>query len=152
MPTYDSFIYRKSKADIEITPEIFQELLDNIYVETVFNYTINDVTYVSYSQAVPPDTKDQSEIQYWLFFFLPKDESYAAEAKIGVDEDFQSVFQMIVLIVCGGLLLAVAIIMFFVYRTAKKITQAIDVMTDFTNRLKKATDVASKREIIREMS
>ena len=32
-PTYDSYVYSKTAANIEITPEIFTELINNIYVE-----------------------------------------------------------------------------------------------------------------------
>ena len=37
----------------------------------VFQYTINDKLYNSYSQAVPPDTDgDPSLIEYYLFFMI----------------------------------------------------------------------------------
>lgn len=49
-------------------------------------------------------------------------------------------------------MISVCMIIFVVYRSAHRITHAIDVMTDFTNRLKKASDVKTKREIISTMS
>ena len=55
-------------------------------------------------------------------------------------------------IVFVGLMISVCVIIFVVYRSAHRVTHAIDVMAEFTNRLKKASDVKTKREIISTMS
>ena len=68
--------------------------------------------------------------------------------------DFQlwSVFLIILAVVGLGFIATLGGILVIVFRVAKSITSAIDVMTSYTQKLKKAPDVACKREIIAEIS
>ena len=55
-PTYDRPIY--FNGQVEMTQEIFDELVNNIHIEKVFTNIINGVSYDSYSQAVPAMSED----------------------------------------------------------------------------------------------
>jgi len=61
-------------------------------------------------------------------------------------------FIYVLLIVCGGFLFVLALIMCVVSRMSRRITLSIDVMTKYTNELKKAPDLASKIKTIEKIS
>ena len=59
---------------------------------------------------------------------------------------------LIVIVVLASFQAILAAFLFVAIRMTGKITRAIDVMTEYTNRLRKAPNVISKRRIIEEMS
>ena len=59
---------------------------------------------------------------------------------------------LIVMIILTGFCIVLAIILIIALRTAGRITKAIDVMTEYTGRLKLAPNVDSKKNIIAQMS
>ena len=59
---------------------------------------------------------------------------------------------LIVILVLASFQAILAAFLFVAIRMTGKITRAIDVMTEYTNRLRKAPNVISKRRIIEEMS
>ena len=60
-------------------------------------------------------------------------------------------FIFIIFIVGIGFACVLTIIIIVALRTANRITKNIDVMTKFTNELKRATDITKKRDIINSM-
>ena len=77
LPSYDKPVYQKSVIDL---PEAdFQTNIDNLFVETVFTSEINGEEYRIYSQAVPATATEISEVQFYLFFLLKKENAPASE-------------------------------------------------------------------------
>lgn len=100
---------------------------------------------------MPPDAVDPDDIQYILFFIVKVSDSFASDNIAQIDKNFDLILVWILIVVVVGFSIVLLFIQFFAYRTAKRITHAISIMTDYTNKLKKAQDVANKQEIIREI-
>ena len=148
-PTYERPIY--FNGQVEMTQEIFDELVNNIHIEKVFTNIINGVSYDSYSQAVPAMSEDAvglTGVKYMLIFMIESESSYADEQLALIDSDFSRAMLIIELIICSGFFCALLCIQVLVYKQSRPITRAIDTMTRFTNLLKQAPDVQSKRQII----
>jgi len=119
----------------------------------VYDYEINGIKYNSYSQAVPSDTDgDRSLIKFYLFFIIQADNSYEKEYVTAIKKDLYVKFLLIESILGGGFIIVLVLIVFLVNRTARRITVSIDVMTEYTNELKKAPDLASKIALIDKIS
>ena len=56
-----------------MTEDKFQELYDEIFNPLTFDYTIDGVTYMAYSQSVPPTATERSQIEFYLFLLVDKD-------------------------------------------------------------------------------
>ena len=50
---YEAYIYKNNNASVNMTKAIFDELIAEIQTPSVFNYDIEGVLYMTYSQAVP---------------------------------------------------------------------------------------------------
>ena len=152
-PTYTDVLSSYLTDDIELTEDVFNELMDKIYVPEVLFFTINGSTYQSYSQAVPPDTDgDESKIRYWLFFFVKSDNSFAKEPIEQLDSIFRYIFFFILVIVACGFVATLGLIMLIVYLTSRKITKAFGVINNYTTKLKTATDVTKKKSEIESLN
>ena len=82
---------------------------------------------------------------------IPEDKSYAYSFISDTNYERMMTFIYILFIVGIGFACVLTIIIFFALRTANRITKNIDVMTKFTNELKRATDITKKRNIIESM-
>ena len=82
---------------------------------------------------------------------IPDEVSYAYDYITDLDSKKFTTFIFILLIVAIGFACVLTIIIIFALRTAYRITKNIDVMTKFTNELKRATDITKKRNIIESM-
>ena len=74
-PSYNDSIYTNTDANFfNITETIFSDLYDNgrIFEETVFDYDIDGVTYMAYSQSIPTTATTTSEIEFFLFLLKEK--------------------------------------------------------------------------------
>ena len=122
---YKRPIYSSGSQDMQITEEIFNELIDNIYVEQVFEYFIDGLLYHSYSQAVPPDTTDPADIKFYLFFMILAEQAYA-NSSITEIESMQTSTYLIVLAIVGICCLCVlSLILLIARRTSNKICNTI---------------------------
>ena len=118
----------------------------------MFTSEINGIEYQIYSQAVPPAATQIHEVQFYLFFLIEKDKSYASAQITEIEFQNRGVFLTIVIIILFGFIAVLIANLYIALRTANSITQAIDVMTEYTNRLKRATNVDGKRKIIAQIS
>lgn len=126
--------------------------MTNLFVETVFTSTINGITYQIYSQSVPDGAESRDDVIYYLFFLIERDQSYASEQIAQIEQAFNLTLLLVVIIVLAGFGVDLAGILCIALRTANSITRAIDVMTEYTNRLKMAPNVDGKRQIIAQIS
>jgi len=69
-----------------------------------------------------------------------------------IEDSNSTASNYILLTVFSGFILVITIIMLLVRRTSQRITSSIDVMTEYTNELKKAPDIATKRLTIDRIS
>ena len=122
--------------------------MENLFVETVFTSEINGIEYQIYSQAVPPEATNYDEVVFYLFFLIEKDDSYASDYMNDIGFAFNLTLVLIVTIILTGFSIVLAIILFIALRTAGRITHAIDVMTEYSERLKMAMNVQGKNNII----
>lgn len=132
--------------------EDFNRNIDNLFIETVFTSLIDGVEYEIYSQAVPQSATVKSQVKFYFIFMIEKEQSYAAEMMADVSKNFNVMLFLIVVTVLSGFLVVIALIMTVGMRTSSNITNAIDIITEYTERLKKATNVEGKQAIIGEIS
>ena len=119
----------------------------------MYPYTINGKKYHVNSQASPPDTgNDTSKIKYYIIVMLEEKNLYSNTHIKELQKTKANSFIFIVLIVCCGSLVVLALIMCLVSRTSRRIIFSIDVMTKYTNELKKAPDLATKIKTIEKIS
>ena len=53
-----------------MTDEIFEQQMKVIFKSEVFTYPIDDINYLTYSQAVPPDAKERKDIDFYLIMLI----------------------------------------------------------------------------------
>ena len=56
-----------------MTEEIFKQQIDVIFLPQVFNYTIGNTTYFTYSQSIPKDAQSEDEIEFYVIMLQEKD-------------------------------------------------------------------------------
>ena len=135
---------------MEITADIFDELIREIFKPSVFDYEVDGVVYMAYSQSVPPTATTKEEIQFYLLLMIKKDQARVAQIKL--DENRGSVFDQCILIVLIGLLLVITTTMLIAWHTGWKIVRPVADMTGFTERMKQAASLEEKKSIVEELS
>lgn len=135
-----------------IPEEAFNTNMEFLYEETVFEIVIDGKDYQIYSQAVPSEKITGMDAKYYLFFLIETENSYASDQIASVKQAFTGILLGVLMIVLTGFMVVLAIIIFIALRTSWRITTAIDVMTRYTQKLKKAPNVDAKIEIIDEIS
>ena len=77
-PSFNSSIYTNTNSStFNMTETIFSDLYDNgrIFEELVFDYDIDGITYMAYSQSVPATATTIAEIEFFLFLLQNKAET-----------------------------------------------------------------------------
>ena len=92
------------------------------------------------------------EVSYYLFFLIEKEKSYASAQIAQIQFSFNLAILYVLFIVLGGFLTVLGLMLYIALRSSKNITNAIDIMTEYTQRLKQATNVEGKRRIINDIS
>ena len=138
---------------MSIPEEDFKKNMLHLYEETVFPVTIDEVDYQIYSQSVPGDPDSwPNMVKFYLFFLIEADQSYASEDIADISSAFTTMLFWVVIIVLSGFLISLSLIIFTALKTARNITSAIADITRYTQSLKKAPNVDSKKAIIKEIS
>ena len=101
---------------------------------------------------MPSTAKTHKEVQFFLFFLIESNQSYASAQIAEIEEQNRATIILITIIILSGFSAVLAANLFIAMRTAGGITNAIDVMTKYTNLLKMAPNVEGKRKIIAEIS
>ena len=60
-----------------MTDQIFTELYDEIFNPKTFDYNIDGVVYMAYSQRVPPTVTDREDIDFYLFLLVEKESTWS---------------------------------------------------------------------------
>ena len=97
---------------------------------------------------MPSEAESYDEVLFYLFFLIEKEQSYASDYMSDIGFAMNMTLMLIVMIILTGFCIVLAVIIIIALRTAGKITKAIDVMTEYTERLKMAPNVDSKNKII----
>ena len=119
-----------------MTDQIFTELYDEIFNPLTFDYEIDGVTYMAYSQSVPPTATERSQITFYLFLLVNKESTRANQ--VTVEGNVQSSLIFCFYLVLFTLITALCISLLIAFLAGWRITRSVRVMTIFTERMKQA--------------
>ena len=72
------------------------------------------------------------EVSYYLFFLIEKEKSYASAQIAEIQFSFNLAILYVLFIVLGGFLTVLGLMLYIALRSSKNITNAIDIMTEYT--------------------
>ena len=124
--------------------------MQNIFTPEVFSYVINDIQYLTYSQAIPPDAQTIEEIDFYLIMFANQENLQRPQQTL--EKHFAVTYMQCLLIVLFSLTIIVVLTMLVAWYTGWQIATPVQDMTRYTNRMKLAPSLAKKIKIVDELS
>ena len=103
-------------------------------------------TYWGYSQAVPGDISDLSQVRFAIFFMLPKKSTQSFNIELEGAIKLANKFFVVIIFTLLSMVMMTVYLIIFLY--ARKITAPISKLTDYTSKMKQAQDREAKLYIV----
>ena len=146
---YDKPIYEKSVDNLKMNSEAFSLLWSSIKdtdADAVKEFVLNNQIYWGYSQSIPGDIEDLSDIRFAIFFLIPK--STTQEYNLSLRDDIHSTNILLVLGSFIMLSLSMCGIYAIIWVYARKITVPIMKLTNYVHLLNQAQDREAKLYVL----
>lgn len=143
---FEAYIYKNNEASVNMTADIFKELIDEIQTPSVFNYDIDGVQYMTYSQAVPQNFNDTSEIEYYILLVIDAD--FTRTYQNDIQSALNTSSNLVIVLTLSLLAVTMAVALLITWRMSRQIKKPISEMTQLTELMKKAPNLFEKKQVV----